>query len=216
MRSAFLPVFSLSLAIALATAACGTPPRIDPVPQVRGGDAALQAQYEAALRRWTRRAELYDRLDARLFIAGTLLSPTFRDALTARDTALGLTPSPLLSPRPGEAFPPTLLLGAYAHDAQFDALDNADGIWRLTLTTPQGTLAPQKIRRVSRPDQWFKASFPYLDRFWRVYLVTFPVPARADAAFAWEDAVFTLQGVAGRITLNFQAVDAAPDSAPSP
>ncbi|MBR2979907.1 MAG: hypothetical protein IKC51_08250 [Myxococcaceae bacterium] len=205
MRRAFLSVLSISLTLATA---CGTPPRIDPVPQVRNGDAALQTQYEAALERWTRRAELYDRLDARLFIAGTLLSPTFRDALSARDSSLGIPPSPLLSPKPGETFPPTLLLGAYAHDAQFAALDNADGIWRLTLTTPQGTLAPQKIRRLSRPDQWLKASFPYLDRFWRVYLVTFPVSAQSENAFAWDEAVFTLQGVAGRITLDFQTVDA--------
>ena len=99
MRRAFLSVLSISLTLATA---CGTPPRIDPVPQVRNGDAALQTQYEAALERWTRRAELYDRLDARLFIAGTLLSPTFRDALSARDSSLGIPPSPLLSPKPGE------------------------------------------------------------------------------------------------------------------
>ena len=78
----------------------GVPPRVEPELQVRGGDAALQARFDSQLSRWTRRAELYDRLDARVFFAATLLTPDFREALAARDAALGLTPLTALSAFP--------------------------------------------------------------------------------------------------------------------
>lgn len=199
-------------ALTLALAACGpssrlAPPRVDPAPQVRGGDAALQAEYEASLKRWTRRAELYEALDARVFFAGTLLTPSFRAALDARDAALGLEPAPLLAPKAGEGIAPTVLLGVYVHDGRIDGFSGDRSIWQLTLSTPRGALRPEKIRRISRPDHWLRASFPYLDRFWSAYLVTFPVQGLADKGdpFPWDAAILDIQSVAGRVTLNFQA-----------
>lgn len=208
MRGALKAVFALTLLLAACSPAARlAPPRVDPTPEVRGGDAALQAKYEASLKRWTRRAELYDRLDARLFFAGTLLSPSFREALEARDAALGLTPSPLLAPKADESAAPTVLLGVYAHDDRFDGFSGNQRLWQITLSTSQGTLRPEKIRRISRPDHWLRTSFPYLDRFWSAYLVTFPVQEQAGGGahpFPWDEAIFNIQSVAGSITLNFQ------------
>lgn len=200
---------AIALALACSPAARLSPPRVDPAPQIRGGDAALQARYKATLARWTRRAELYDWLDARLFFAGTLLTPTFRAALDARDAALGLAPSALFSQSAdadGE-IAPAVLLGVYAHDARFDDFSGEQSIWQITLTTSQGTLRPEKIRRFSRPDHWLRSSFPYLDRFWVAYLITFPAQAQVEggASFAWEEAVLNLQSVVGQATLNFRA-----------
>ncbi|MDR0966447.1 MAG: hypothetical protein LBM75_08115 [Myxococcales bacterium] len=206
---------SLGLTGACAsTSELATPPRVDPAIQARAGDAALQAAYEAALDRWTRRATLYDRLDARFFFAATLLAPDFLRALEARDAGLGLSPLRLIiappDGLPASAPPsppaPAMLLGLYAHDPKLDDFAERQSIWKITLTTPQGTLTPKEIRRISRPDLRLRSSFPALDRFWVAYLVTFE--GGSARPIAWDEAIVELKSILGHVSLNFEPVTA--------
>ena len=178
-------ILSAALLSALLFPSCslqtgvGLPPRVEPEIEAHGIPDDVQKSFSETMRRWTRRAEIYDSMEARVFLAGTLLSPEFIKALEERDSASGSTVSPDIPPSTDCA--PSVFLGAYFHEPKLDDLAHRQSIWTLRLVTSSGkTFAPSKIRRITRPDRRLRSSFTFLDKFWVGYAVIFS-PLNGDS-----------------------------------
>lgn len=193
------------------------PPRTDAKLRVRIQDPKADADFRAAQEKWTRRAEIYDRMDARSFFAATLLTPDFVEAMNARDASIGLDPLPEAASSNG--CPPAVLLGAYMHDSRLDDFTHKKSIWRVSLKTGDGSeFRPAKIKRIGRPDHRLRTSFPFLDRFWVGYLITFeregaPCGEGQVPDVSWEGSVLELNSIVGRAAMRFGADPDAPSAA---
>ena len=119
-------ILSAALLTALLFPSCslqtgvGLPPRVEPEIEANGIPDDVKKSFSETMRRWTRRAEIYDSMEARVFLAGTLLSPEFIKALEERDSASGSTVSPDIPPSTDCA--PSVFLGGYFHEPKLDDL----------------------------------------------------------------------------------------------
>lgn len=209
----------LSLTCCAIDSGVQQPPRTEARLRVRVQDQKVEEAFLAAQKKWTRRVEIYDRMDARSFFAATLLSPEFVEALDARDASLGLLP--LAEAHAAGSCSPAILLGTYMHDSRLDDFAHQKSVWQISLQMGSGTaLRPGKIRRISRPDHRLRTSFPFLDRFWTGYLIVFessgalcgggqssdaePNAGQNAASTAdWNGSVLELNSIVGRASMRF-------------
>lgn len=152
------------------------PPRVTPL-QARAGDRA--PRYEKALARWSRHAEIYQGLDARMFFAATLQGTEFREARVAeiagfRALSLEAVQTMLEEERRVHAEGLELMVGVHANERRFDDLSRARSIWSVALVSEAGEVAPLSIERIARPDANLLSLYPYLEPFWTAYRIRFP------------------------------------------
>lgn len=172
---------AVALAGAVLLAGCASmlrPPRVGPEPATLADKDAERA-YQAVLERWTRRAEIYDGLDSRLFLAGTLQSWTFREARSRRVAAFrGLCASEvetlLGDERKAHAESIELVLGVHANERRWDDLARPASTWHVVLATESGEVAATSVARMTKPWPNLTALYPYLDTFWTGYTIRFP------------------------------------------
>jgi hypothetical protein len=166
--------------LAALTLGCAmTPPQIgDPGPELP--DAKLEREYQAVMKRFTDRREVYSGVETQLFTGATYQSVAFREARVRRKAAFQLWPPGQLEravteERAEAALAHEIIFGVSLPDRRFDDFDGRQSIWRLSLSTPQGEVTPLTIRRVGRADPNTRAYYPYMGDFWTVYSVRFPL-----------------------------------------
>jgi len=170
-----------ALLVAVVSLGCSrmlVPPRIGPAAP-RVGDAATELRYQDILTRWTRRAEIYDGLDSRVFFVSTFHAMEFRLAKVERVAAFRALPefdrnALMESERNDHATGLEVLLGVHANERRFDDFSRRDSMWRIALATDAGEALPVSIERLPRPDVSLRAVYPYLEPFWTAYRVRFP------------------------------------------
>lgn len=188
-------------------------PRVGaPAPRVADTDA--EAHYKEVLTKWTRRGELYQKLDLRLYMAATLESAEFRTARTERmavfhsqppeDVLVALQQEMALA-QGGYEF----LMGVHVDNPQWNDFDRDTTIWRVSLVGPGGEVTAAGIERVGRPDVNLRGIYTYLSDFWTAYRVRFPT-TRPDGRplLGAGDKQLTLRvsSAAGKLDLVFDAV----------
>ena len=179
---------SLPAALALGALVCGCawvppvltwgPPHVGE-PGRKAVNPAVESEYEAVVRRYSARAEVYSKLDTRAFLAATFQTLPFREARVRREAAFLEEPPAwvdkhLSDERALADASYEFLLGAHVNDYRFDDFDKASSVWRIALVTSAGETAPCSVERVGRANLSLRALYPYLDDFWTVYRVRFP------------------------------------------
>lgn len=170
---------ALPILAALLLAGCADmlrPPRVTPLQARAGGRAP---RYEKALARWSRHAEIYQGLDARMFFAATLQGLEFREARVAevagfRALSTEATQVMLDEERRAHGEVLELMVGVHANERRFDDFGRARSIWSVSLVSEAGETAPLSIERIARPDANLLSLYPYLEPFWTAYRVRFP------------------------------------------
>jgi hypothetical protein len=141
-----------------------------------GGEAE---SYESTVARWTAQADIYQLEDMRAKFAATLLSDAFRRSWVreqARRLELGPSQVEQLSKQQRqEAEAHTVfMLGMFVDPPKDNKLGPSSN-WQVTLVAPGVELEPEKIENLGRPNENQRTLFPFLDNFWRIYRLTFPV-----------------------------------------
>lgn len=215
------------LAGALALTACSTaPPRVgEPPPHV--ADAQAEQQYRSVYERWTKGTELYDLLDARMFLAATEQSPEFVTARSARMAEFEAMPPPdaqaylareLADAAQGYGF----FVGVHTADSRVNDLDRPSTVWRLALASSAGEVTPVSVERVSRLNANLRGVYLFLGDFWVGYRVRFPAAlpnGQPLVAPGEKEVQLKLDSAIGHARLTFPAVamavaPAAPSLAP--
>ena len=128
---------------------------------------------------WTRRAEIYDGLDTRAFLAATFQSAEFLAARVERAAAFRSLPRPdaealLAQERKDGERTLEVVLGLHANERRFDDLARPDSLWRLALVTEAGEASPVSVEKLDAADPNLRALYPYLDTYWTAYRLRFP------------------------------------------
>jgi hypothetical protein len=143
-------------------------------------DAKEEAAYREVLNRWTRRTEVYEGLDMRLFAAATQESVDFRTAKAerlgafqsmSREAVKALIEREVAASQQSYEF----FLGVLPADRRWDDFDRPESIWRLSMRTSNGEVTPIQVERLGRPDVNTRGIYLYLGDFWTSYRVHFPV-----------------------------------------
>ena len=166
---------------ALALGGCADlmrPPRVGP-PAPQLSDRKAEKRYQQVLGSWTRRAEIYDGLDSRLFVAATFQAMAFREAKAERVAAIRSLPAPeaqalLVAQRKEHDEALELMLAVHSNERRFDDLSRPESVWRLALVSEAGEAEPLSVEKLPRPDANLRALYPYLDTYWTGYRVHFP------------------------------------------
>jgi hypothetical protein len=212
------------LLLAVAAAGCATVPPAIGEPGARVPDRKAEASYQEALSRVTEHREVYSGIDTQLFCAATYQSPEFREARVRRQALFQTWPEPKLEEalareRAEATQAHELVFGVSIVDRRFDDFDSKSTIWRLSLSTDQGEVAPLAIRRVGRANQDMRAYYPYLGDFWTMYTVRFPmeVAGRPLVASTTRALVFRMSSTQGQVEMEFpvQTPTAAPTPSPA-
>jgi hypothetical protein len=164
--------------------------------------------------RWTRKFELYDRLDSRAFAVATYQSPAVRVARATRlaewkglsraDTDALLAQEKAEGDRYDDFF-----LGFFAADTRQNDLVATDTVWRVALVLPNGAqVLPEKIEQLPN-DVTVHALYPYLGDFYIPYRIRFPKKLQGDEPSAF---VLRLAGAVGKLDVDWasEPIDPTP------
>lgn len=176
----------LGFALWVGAAGCGAagPVTWNPGPSSTGPVAQDELDYADQRRLWTRHAENYFDLEARILVDATLFSPGFARALAQAEGELqGLTTAeraPRLAAAMAGAQRETAFLVAMVTNQFFwNDLDHPEGIFRAHLLTAEGkVLEPLGVERLEeRQVVALRPLFPYIQMSSVVYRLRFPALA---------------------------------------
>lgn len=163
-------LFTLLLAL---TACAGQQEPLSLQPQ-----AELTADdYDDVLARWTRKDEIYDGLDSKLFVFATFHSPEFRKAFLVRHTSVygkGSEEASRVMLTSGESEENLeLFFSASTSSAQWNDFDELDSIWRITLEGDDGEKVDGKVEKLKTTAN-LRVIYPFINDFAKTYAVRFP------------------------------------------
>jgi len=162
----------------LGALSCATP-RVVLTEQTR---AFTPDDYAAQLSQWTREGEQYRDLESRLFLKGTFLSWSFRQAQVVyreknerlpRNDVIELMAHERAASRDSHEF----FLAAHTHEWAWNRLERTgeDAMWRIRLINDKGeSLAPTRIERIGIRNARYTGLYPYYGQFYVGYRVRFP------------------------------------------
>ncbi|HVP59577.1 MAG TPA: hypothetical protein VMT11_03415 [Myxococcaceae bacterium] len=210
------------LLLLLGAAGCAAVPPAIGEPGAELPDAKAEARYQTALARATEHREVYAGLDTRLYCAATYQSPEFREARVRRQALFQSWPEAKLDEtlareHAAAAESHELVFGVSLVDRRFDDFDSRGTIWRLSLATDQGEVAPLAIKRVGRANQDIRAYYPYMGDFWTMYAVRFPMTVAGHPLVgpATQVLLFRMSSTQGQVEMRFP-VGAPPAPGPTP
>ncbi len=166
---------SFFFAVTLFAVGCGVQPNWR-------GPQRLDEKYENMLHKWTHSSQIYHFLDSILLVHCTYLAPEFRDAFAEQYLKIfsidpGKVDSDLEKIATSVGRRHEFFLFADSNNPEWNNLDEKDSVWRLGLwgADDQPGVPPVSIHRFEGRGPNLKAFFPYLNRFGRSYLVSFPL-----------------------------------------
>lgn len=189
------------------------PPRVGDAPNI-GETHESERRYLEVIERWSRRTEIYSRLDSRAFVAATYESASFRTARISRLGDYQARPRDEIEQEVARSLAESqtvheFFFAVHVNLRVWDDFDRPGSIWRLALRTPQGEVTPAQVDRVGRPDLNLRALYPYVGDFWTAYRVRFPTtfPDGRPVVLA-EDKQMTLSlaSAVGKAEMTFPAV----------
>ncbi len=174
----------IAVSLVGACAQLWVPPRTG-VSDIPDTDTSSEQAYQQILNRWTRRAEIYNGFDSRVFLAGTIQSLSFRKARIKRVARFrGMSPVEIekaWEKEREEYFKNVeILIAVHVNERRFDDFSRSDSIWRIVLETENGVVFPFSVKRLRRPTVTMRVLYPYIDEFWSVYRISFSWPSSED------------------------------------
>lgn len=194
------------LALLLLLAACV------PLPSPR--PRSEEGQWKEERLRWTRKFELYDRLDSRAFAVVTYQSQAVRVARATRlaewkGMPKAETEALLAQERAeGEKYD-DFFLGFFVADPRQNNLNASESVWRVALLLGNGVqVRPEKIEQLP-DDVTLHALYPYLGDFYTPYRIRFPKKLVGDEPGAF---VLRIAGAVGKLDVDWasEPIDPTP------
>lgn len=154
-----------------------TPPQIgDRGPKL--ADPSVEKPYQQKVDRFSRNAEIYDRLQTRVYAAATYQSWSFREARVQREGVFKALPRPLVEAKLAEERAENeqfheFLFGAFVNDYRQENFSDPK-VWHVAMLTGRGEVTPSTIERIGRSDLNMRAYYPYLGDFWVAWRIRFP------------------------------------------
>lgn len=164
---------------------------------------SLEAPYQEALNQWTRRGELFERLEGELFVSATCLSPSFEMLRASRHGARqSLTITELNAERLNllqRSRSQRLFFVAIATNSQgFNDLRPRGSALKAHLLVGDEVLEPLWITELNTQERLSApVDFPYLTPLYKSYWVSFP--AQPDA----RELSLRISSLRGTLTLNW-------------
>jgi hypothetical protein len=212
--------FAATVALLCALSGCAGAPEVFepllPSPQLTAQD------YEELLARWTRRVEVYDRLDTVFFAHATFHAPAFRRAFMLRhlnvygpgsEEAGRLT---LTRPEAEESL--EFFFSVSMPSDRWNDFDRPGSIWRVTLVSDTGEPVDAKVERV-KVNANLRVIYPYISDFARTYSLRFPLHTASGAPVIGEatrQLTLRIQSALGVGTMVWKISRTAPPQAPRP
>jgi hypothetical protein len=167
---------------------CGhTEGTLRPAAQVLPVGMDAKDAYRAQLRTWTRKDQIYQGLDNKLFISATYHAAAFRRAFAiAFPDIYGhggkITRRELVDMTDGVEQHHNFFIATYTPVLQWNDFSRDDSIWRITLYSKaqgesglgEAQVSPDDIIPL-KVDENLRAVYPYISRFDKIYLVRFPL-----------------------------------------
>jgi hypothetical protein len=146
-----------------------------------GASLALESDpYRVVLQRWTKQQKVYRHFAAKIFVTSTYFSPELREAyILRRARVLGLPEARVRllrdqHSRDAERYH-EFLVSVYTGDRRWNDLDDAESMWRITLSNDRGNeVSPVAVEREDARHGDLTAYFPYITVFQKAYIVRFP------------------------------------------
>ena len=174
--------WAAAIVVVAALAGC---PKPQPSPSLDGAWPVDAADYDAALARWTRSAELHRDYQMVVEVHATMRSPDWRAAFiehSARQQRLGPQGRARLeeAQRKADQEAHEIALVVDTWDRRENDLDRRDkSVWRVVLVDEQGNeYEPIEIVRDRRPRNVIRAELPAFGDFSKAYIARFPRDAR--------------------------------------
>jgi hypothetical protein len=184
-------------AVWLSMGCSGLSPPMSGAPGPTAPDGTAEADYQALVKRYSVQRQIFIGFDTVLFSGVTYESPVFREArIRRRDAFQAQSPEQIAkdlqvaTQQGADAYEFTV--GVYMQNPRFDDLDLPSSIWRVSLNTPAGEVAPVLLKRVGRADINTRAYYPYMGDFWTVYRVRFPKTLDSQPVVKPEEQTFIL------------------------
>ena len=200
----FGALWCLSLGCSLKPPRVGEPPPALP-------DSGAERAYQEVLGRYTSHCELYATLDTRMLAAATWQAPAFREARLQRMALFQAWSKELLAKSLADESAEAasfldFFFGAHLNESRYDDFDRKNSIWRISLVTPAGELAPASVERIGRSNLNLRALYPYMDDFWVAYRIRFSRLSASGAPVVPVDAssmVLRVASVLGKADFTF-------------
>lgn len=163
-----------ALLFSLLLASCASQPEplsLQPTKELTPED------YDEVLSNWTRKDEIYDGLDSKLFVHVTFHSPEFRRAFLLRHTDVYGKGSEeasrlmLTSPEAEENL--EFFFSASTASAGWNDFAQPDSIWRITLEGDDGEKVEGKVEK-RKITANLRVIYPFITDFAKTYAVRFP------------------------------------------
>jgi len=144
------------------------------------GESLSPARYKKALKHYTQSASVYSNFETVLLAKATYWGWSFRDAYADEYGYRYVLPAAAQSEmeareRSDWEMYHQFMLAAYTPNPKKNDFSKPDSIWRLRLYDSSGNVAaPVVIKRVDHDDETLKEFFPYVDGWYRAYVVKFP------------------------------------------
>lgn len=209
-----LPPMIKSLFVALAAfslvASCSKP---RPAQLFGASDKLTADDYDDVLESWTRKDEIYDGLEHKLFVSATLHSPEFRRAFAlAWPNVYGsggqVTRRELVELTGEVERSHTFFLSVFTAENKWNDFDSADSIWRMTLRSGDVEVEPTAIFEIKK-DANLTAVYPHIGRFDECYLVRFPMTDHQEKLIITstsESATLRIASALGTATLDWNFI----------
>jgi hypothetical protein len=136
------------------------------------------SDYDEVLKRWTRRAKVYDKLDTKLFCFSTFHSPEFRKAFLLHHEHIygrGSDEARRLSlATEGAEENLEFFFSAYTPDVHWNDFDSASSIWQITLEGDDPNARVEASISRLKINANLRSIYPYITDFAKVYALRFP------------------------------------------
>lgn len=172
----------LLLGLALSAIACTKtePPQAGRI-DASGSDVRAE-DYPHVLASWTRDNRLYNGLENKVFVTAVFMTPELRTAVRTTYPDVvghgGIITRDELSIASADSH--TFFISMYTADRKWNDLQAPTSIWKLTMQSEGGEVAPTTILRVKQ-DENLRTVFPIIGRYDECYLVRFPVGTSEQA-----------------------------------
>lgn len=158
----------------------------------------LHAQdYDEVLARWTRKDQVYDGLDSKLFAFATFHSPEFRRAFLLRHTDVygkgSEEASRLMLTTPDAEENLEFFFAASTSSPTWNDFAEKDSIWRITLEGDEGERVDGTVEKLKTTAN-LRVIYPFINDWARTYAVRFPrVSAMGKPIISAQSKQFTMR-----------------------
>lgn len=149
-------------------------------PVYKSSIAPVNFNYKASLNKWTRKADIYNRLNTVMFLRATYLNAPFRYAYTMEYAKYYMLPNTVFKKKLNKSYSGlanhiTFFTSVYTPKKGYNNLDSDRSIWLVYLINNNGeSVLPLSIKPAKQKKVFLKTFYPYVTEWSKQYIIKFP------------------------------------------